>query len=395
MRKKAAAALTAIMCALLSGCTGSPFEDFREIDQLEPIQTVGIDSGGGLITATAASSDRENTVVMKNSSVTLSRALSEMQNYTNKKYIFYDHNENLLIGEDAAREGIAPFLEYVERDAHMRLSTKLYIVKDGTAEDIISEAGSENGGIGSLLQSLEKDVRLMSESYVFGCGEAAEMMEEDGCALAAAIMHISGENTIRGGSESTVMSAGYAVFKDGKLIRFIDRYHAHAVNLLINKMGGDIVEIDDGEGGFASIRLTRSRAKYSAEFDADGSLKKLFVNIDMTGNIEELQERLNIADPAVIDRLERSLEAMEKFRVEYILSLSRQLRADFCKIGRKINMKYPIRFSRIADDWNDQLAEAEVEVEIKAKIMRTYDVGLSPAGAWRKGDNGGQGQGQP
>ncbi|MBP5166027.1 MAG: hypothetical protein ILP09_02055, partial [Oscillospiraceae bacterium] len=225
MKRLAALLITAAALMPVTGCSGKMlFDDLREIDQLEIIQTLGVDSSGGLLTATAASSDTERGVILKNRSATLSRAMSEMQSYTNKKYIFYGHTENLLIGQKAAEEGIDVFLDYMERSPDMRLSTKLYIVKDATAEQMISEAGRENGGIGSLLESLEKDVQLLSESYVFDCGDVAEMIAEDGCGIAAAIMLTPGENLLFGGSESTVTAAGYAVFKDAKLVRFIDRY---------------------------------------------------------------------------------------------------------------------------------------------------------------------------
>lgn len=394
MKRLAALLITAAALMPVTGCSGKMlFDDLREIDQLEIIQTLGVDSSGGLLTATAASSDTERGVILKNRSATLSRAMSEMQSYTNKKYIFYGHTENLLIGQKAAEEGIDVFLDYMERSPDMRLSTKLYIVKDATAEQMISEAGRENGGIGSLLESLEKDVQLLSESYVFDCGDVAEMIAEDGCGIAAAIMLTPGENLLFGGSESTVTAAGYAVFKDAKLVRFIDRYFAHGVNLLIGKMEGDIAEVDDGEGGFAAVRLTHSAVRFSASFASDGSIEKITADINVKGDLEQLQNPLDIYDPAVTDRLESSLGAMERYRAEHVMELMKELEADFCKIGVRLSMKYPVKFSRIAGDWPRQLAAAETEVRVKAEIMRTYEAGLSPIGAWRE-DNG-EGQRQP
>jgi spore germination protein KC len=394
MRKAAVIVMLAALMTPAAGCAGKPlFDELREIDQLELIRTVGVDSSDGLVTATAASWDTERAVILKNRSVTLSRALSEMQSYTNKKYIFYGHTENLLIGQKAAEEGIDVCLDFIERSPDMRLSTKLYIVRDTTAERMISEAGKESGGIGSLLESLEKDVQLLSESYVFNCGDVAEMIAEDGCALAAAIMLTPGENMLRGGSESTVTAAGYAVFRDAELVRFIDRYYAHGVNLLTDRMEGDIAEVDDGEGGFAAIRLTHSDVRFSARFTPDGNIGAITADINVKGNLEQLQNPLDIYDPAVTERLESALEAMEKYRAEYVMELMKELEADFCRIGRRLEMRYPVRFSRIAGDWPRQLAGAETEVRVNAEILRTYEAGLSPVEAWRRED--GEGQRQP
>lgn len=375
---------TGAVLLLLTGCSGKIlFEDYREIDQMELIQTVGVDKSGDLITATAASSDMGGMIVLKNTSATISRALREMQNYTSKKYVFYGHTKDFVLGEEAARDGLDLYMEYMERGVELRLDTKLYVVKDGTAEQIISEAGVEEGGIGNLLQSVERDVELLSESYVFGCGEVAEMISEDGCGLVAAIMHINEEDIVQGGSESTVFSAGYAVFKDARLQCFIDRYFAHGVNLLIGKMGGDIIEVPDGEGSVTALRLTDSGVDYSAQFE-NGELKKIIIDVKVHGNIDELKNRINIYDDAVIKRLEKGLAETEKYRIENVVGLSRGMKADFCKIWKKIAMKYPIKFSKIENEWIEQFCRADVEVKVEGKIIRTYDVGLSPIGGWRE-----------
>ena len=169
--------LLVLVLVLLGGCGRRwIYSDYREIDQLELIQALGLDADGSLFAATAS---------------TVSRAMRQMQDYTSRKYIFFGHTAHLLLGEAAAERGIRPCLEHMERNAEMRLNTFLYIVREGTARELITETGREGEGIVPLLVSLEKDVQLMNESHVFTCGEVEESMAEGGSALAAAMSSLT------------------------------------------------------------------------------------------------------------------------------------------------------------------------------------------------------------
>ena len=98
--------------------------------------------------------------------------------------------------EAAAERGLEPWLEHMERSVEMRLNTFLYVVREGTAQEAVAATGKEGEGVVALLTSLEKDVQLMNESHVFTCGEVAERLAEEGCALAAAISLVEQEDIL-------------------------------------------------------------------------------------------------------------------------------------------------------------------------------------------------------
>ncbi len=108
--KRLAVLLISALLLMLGGCkSGMLYADMREIDQLELIQTVGLDASDSEVRATAASGMRVgggSPTVLENTSPTAARAMRLMQNYSSKKYIFYGHVRYLLVGEDAAREGL-------------------------------------------------------------------------------------------------------------------------------------------------------------------------------------------------------------------------------------------------------------------------------------------------
>lgn len=370
--KKLAVSLLAALLLMLGGCkSGMLYADMREIDQLELIQTVGLDAAADGVTATAASGMRVgggSPTILENTSPTAARAMRLMQNYSSKKYIFYGHVRYLLVGEDAAREGLGRYLDYVERSVELRLSTGLLIVRGGTANGLIRLTSTESESTAELLASLEKDVRLMSESRVGSCGEAAESLAEGGTALVAAVRPERGEDGWR------IASAGYAVFKEGRLAAYIDTDTARAVNLLTGEVEGDVTELEDDRGELAALRVTSGKSSFEADFSG-GELVRFRVKACVTANIEELREGADPYDPDELADLESKLAALEAARIERALCIMRELGCDYLGIGAKLRLAHPLKADRLGGSLSESIVGAETEVRVEAKIERTYDLG--------------------
>ena len=371
-------ALGLTLC-LLGGCGGRwIYSDYREIDQLELIQALGLDAAGGLVTATASTAGQgEGPVVLRSSALSVSRALRKMQDYTSRKYIFFGHTGHLLLGEAAAAEGVQPWLEHMARNVEMRLNTFLYIVRGGTAEACITAAGREGEGIVPLLTSLEKDVQLMNESHVFTCGEAAEALAEWGSTLAAAISLTEQEDILAGESSTTICTRGYAILKAGRLAGYLDPELARGANLLMGLGGEDILEVPDGAGGWAALRLTGSRVRYAPEFSG-GELAALGIRVELECSLDELPGPADTWEEETLDLLERGAAELELERIRRVLDFSRALEADFCGIGRWVRQARPLAWARMPRPWPEVFPGLPLEVEVTCRLGRTGDPGLSP-----------------
>ena len=368
-----------ILLCLLTGCGGHwIYSDYREIDQLELIRALGLDRRDGLITATASTGPigEEEPMVITCSAATVTRALRQMQDHTSRRYIFFGHTRHLLLGEDAARQGVDLYLEHVERSVEMRLNTLLYVVCGGTAEELISAAGKEGEGVVALLDSLEKDVQLMSESHVFTCGEVAEMLAERGCGLAAAVSLVRQEDVPVGGKPVSVRAEGYAVLKDRRLAGYLDGELARGANLLMEETGEDVLEVPDGMGGWAALRLKGSKASYAPEF-RDGELRSLRIRVELRCGLEDVQDPLDLYDGDAVLLLEREAETLELGRVCRVLELSREMEADFCGLGDRVRRKAPWRFSRMTGTWEACFPTLPIEVTVACRLTGTYDAGES------------------
>ncbi len=377
--------VVSLVLLLLTGCGGRwIYSDYREIDQMELIQVLGADEEQGRITVTASTGGPEEPVVLRSTSLSMSRAMRQMQDYTSRKYIFFGHTAHLLLGETAAEQGVEKYLEHIERSAEMRLNTFFYVVRDGTAQEAVSSAGQEGDGIADLLTSLEKDVQLMSESHVFTCGETAEMLAEQGCCLAAAVSLVKQEGILAGEDPVTLAAAGYAILKEGRLAGYLDPDLARGANLLMGLKGEDFLEVPDGAGSWAALRLVRSRVFCLPEY-GEGELTSLLIRVEVDCSLDELRAPADPQSSETLEKLAFGAEELELDRIRRVLERSRALETDFCGIGQRVRARRPAAFDGMSVSWEGRFPELPLEVQVECRILRTRDGNGSSLTGWRKG----------
>ena len=368
---------TILLCITLGGCSGKGYEDMREIESFEIIRTLGVDYEDGMYTLTAASGSAGGgeVAVLTSRSVTIARALQKMQNYSTKKYIFFGHTANYLVGEAAAEHDLSACLEYVERGFDMRLDTNLFIVRGGTAKDAIAGASEKGEGVTEHLLALEKDVQILSENHIVDCGEAAEELAADGCAAITAVSLWENENVPLGEGKKGVQVVGSAIIKDGRLVGWADVDTARGITLLTNRFVSDAAELPDGRGSYMAVEMSEGETEYFARFSGD-RIEKIIIRIKLQGNISEMESPADIYDERVISEIERVLAENEVERIVNVIDLSRRLDADFLELERELELKYPRQLRRVL---GTDIEDCEMEINVEVEVKGSYELGVSPA----------------
>ena len=112
MRKKLVVALITI-CILpsLAGCgrSGTIYSNYREVEQLQLIRAVGVDSESGDVRLTISSvelGEEGNSMLLSRSGTSLELAANSLQDYAAGQELFYDHTQYFLFGQAAAEDGV-------------------------------------------------------------------------------------------------------------------------------------------------------------------------------------------------------------------------------------------------------------------------------------------------
>lgn len=359
-----------------SGCTatGSIWANYREIEQLQLIQTIGIDAEDGgvrLSISTGKPMEDEKPVRMAQTAPSLQIAMRRLQDSAASAALFYGHTRYVIVGQDAAEAGIAPYLDFVERDADMRLSAPMFIVYDATAEQAVMNTGDDKVDITESLNAMEVDVSRQGNGHAFTCAEIAQALASSGSALACAAVCAPSEEEDAG---DTVLPYGYAILKDGRLIDFLNGDPVMGVNLLLNLGGNSDILLKNVEGSAVTVALDRSKAGFSPVWNDDGSLQRVEVTITAHAAITELAQPQRISDAAYLEQLDQALADTIRSWVEEILSRSQKLDADFLGIGQQIATQSPNKWAKIQSDWQTLLPETEFLISVTGSIERTFDL---------------------
>lgn len=360
----------------VSGCgrSGSIWANYREIEQLQLVQTLGIDAENGgarLSISTGKPLEDDKPVRITQTAPSLQIAMSRLQDYAASAELFYAHTSYVVVGQDAATAGVAPYLDFVERDADMRLSAPMFIVYDTTAEHAVTSAGGDKADITENLRAMQQDISRQGNGHAFTCAEIAQSLACSGSALACGIVCVPSEEEDAG---DTVLPYGYAILKDGKLAGFLHGDPVPGVNLLLNLGGHSDILLEPVEGSPVTVTLDRSKADISPVWNDDGSLQCVEVTVTAHAAITELAQPQRISDAAYLNQLDQALADTIRGWVEVILSQSQTLGADFLGVGQQIAEKSPNKWAKIRADWPNILPETEFCISVTGLIERTFDL---------------------
>ena len=135
-----------ILCLLLTGCSGLPTA--REMGDMALLRTLGVDPSPAGVAVTGSTGPRakglqgdgEPALTLSADRPSLSAACLAMQGQSDS-FVFFGYVDQLLVGEELAKEGVRPVLDYFSRDAELGLGAQLWLVRGASARDALSAGG--------------------------------------------------------------------------------------------------------------------------------------------------------------------------------------------------------------------------------------------------------------
>lgn len=372
------------LCPVLSGC-GSLHSSYRELESMLVVQTLGVDLSSDGVTVSLASAaegeEREGPMRLKCGGGSISQAIERLRDLSYEQELFCAHTGQVLIGESAARRSLQPFIAYICRNSDIRIDVPLFIVQQGSAEDLVINAGSRDKGISEILQAVIKDLDNRGRCRVFTAAECVESLERcGGCLICALRDTPAAESDSSPGSDSengeghTAAVCGYAVIKDGVLVDFIDEDGALGVSFLINDVGICDVPVSDRFGRSATLEISSGDCQIVPIWGSDGKLRRMQFNCDVNASLLEMENDNFLSDGEYAEYLSAQLEAELAERIEQVLSLSQELECDFLGLAVAAERASPLNFRRLGSDFASLLPDLELEVSVSAKIDHTNDI---------------------
>ena len=374
------AALAAL--ALLSGCASLLHP--RLVEDLQLIQTIGFDGGIGDMTVSVSSGEASEDAVsaqLAARGASIQTAVQRLQDFSPREELFFAHIRYAAVGEDCARGGITPILDYFERGTQTQLSVPLFVVKGESAYTLVAANGGENE-ITAALSSLEADTKRQGSAHCFTVLEIASRLNRSGAALACAIAPTAPERSVPEAEDGATLAleAGYAVFRGETLCGFLDTDAALGADLLLGFAPQASYVLPDGSGGTVTVQLHTAKASLSPVrnggetvqlhtataslspvWDEEGAALQIAVRV-RAGVTES--SGADTADAEMLARLEDGLSRAVAAQIEAAAEASKALDADFLELWRVL--------PEVKDE--GVLASLRTLVQTESVLERSYDI---------------------
>lgn len=420
--------MTALSLALLPGC--GIYANYREVEELLVLQTMGLDyMPGGVhlsLSAAAESSPGTGPVRLEGRGGSITDAIDRARGSSFEQELFFSNIDSLLIGQKAAETGVGELLSYVCQSPVLRVDIPMYIVKNGTAADCVRLAGDSRSSITDILQGIQDSLEKRGESRIFTASEVISSLLRHGSALVCTLELSPSSQNSTGGSRSgegsqngaeapmpeggeiagdsgpqqeeqsrisgespespppspapssadslTAAISGFAVLRDKRLCAMIGPEQALGVGLLIDHPGVVDLEIKDAEGKDVTVQVNGGGCRLWPVWGAEGRLRYLDIRVDVLATVLEIDGQGDLSEEGYADYLTAELEKAVSEQVNAVLALSKELEADFLGLGSRVELRSPVMYRALGDDFARLLPEIEMRVTVSGQLSHTNDI---------------------
>ncbi|MEL7568447.1 MAG: Ger(x)C family spore germination protein [Dehalobacterium sp.] len=300
--------------------------------------------------------------------------------------LFWPHTKVFVIGEKLAREGLAPILDWIDRDAEPRRLTKLLITR-GQAKDIMEVESELEKLPAFFLENLVRVSNSTSTAVDVRIHDFLKMMTSEGRDPFASNIELKGGaeigqtgNEEDSGGKKQAMLTGAAVFRKDRLVGWLDGYETRGLLWVLGKVESGIIIVPSPltEEEKVSLEIIRVSSKIKAKI-AENGLPTITVEIQEEGNLGEQMSLVDLTKPENWASLEKSQAAAIEKEVKIALRTAQsKLGVDIFGFGETVHRAYPKVWQELKDRWRQVYPTVEVEVKVSAKLRRT-GVGTKPS----------------
>ena len=369
MRRALAVMLSLLVFLPVSGCTLSVYNNYRELERLQVIETVGFDAAeDGGVTLSISASGREP-VRASASAQSVTEAMQELQDRSRSDELFFSGTGCILLGEAAAAE-TSRWLELIARSESLRLDTPLFIVRSGEASELVTEAGGQESDITQIMQALMHYAEKSGPARIYTCADAARALIENGAALTGAVRE--GEDASKEGSLTAELD-GYAILGgEGRLMGYIDGEDALGVGLYCGEPGRAALTLSEG------VTVELAGGELVPAWGEDGSITALEARVSVDAIVLEALPGLELGSDEAREAIERELAGRAGGWIYNILSKSVSLGLDFLGLGRRLERGDPERWHAMSSPWSSMLPELEISVTAGAELLNIREFAGAP-----------------
>lgn len=366
----------------LTGCWSS-----KELNAIAIATAIGIDKSdeGYLLTvqiinpgeiASKTPTTRTSVTTYRTVGETLFQAFRRLTVEAPRK-VYFSHVQKVVFGEEMAKSGILDPLDFLSRDHEMRTDFLLVIAKNTTADKLLNVlTPMDKIPATKMVSSLEMSEKNWAPTHAIKLDDLINTMTSDGHESILTGIFIKGDpeigmdisNVEKVDPPTTIQIDHIGVFKEDKLIGWLNEDESKGVNYINNNVKSTIVNVPCN-GGHTSIELIETKTSLNATVNSHTPI--ITVKVQAEGNVGDVECKIDLTNPDTITTLEQKLEQDIKSKMESTVETAQNdFNSDIFGFGELLHRSNPREWREMKGNWNEEFKNVIVKYDVHASIKR-------------------------
>lgn len=364
--------LLVFVCLLLTGCY-----DYKELNTLAILSATSIDYQDGEFMVTAQEINPQapdkTAVIQAPFFIYTGTGKSLQEAYrsitmTSSKFLYSHHLQLLLISENVAKEKLSEIIDFYLRNPAIRTEFNVIIYKNKNPLEIITPITDISAA--AIMNTITTNTKYLGTSKLMTFNELVDNYLNENQELVVPAMDVI-NNSDEGESiknvESSIVKENYqlenlAVFKNNKLLGYLNKEEALAYNYLKNNIQNSVLSYECREDEYITLEIVSSKAGIKTK---DTIIE---INLELQGNINEANCQIDLSKEKNIENIQKDVaKQFDKKTMTNIKSVIKKYDSDiwgFLDIIYKSNYN---EYKKIKSD-SDYLSKLDIVVNSKVKI---------------------------
>ena len=389
----------------LIGCS-SLYSNYREAEQLLLIEAIGVDAsptGVRLTLAPAAASEQRDTPpLIQAQGLTLAAAFQQARNLCTEKELFFSPVNAVLVGREAADAHIEEILSYICQSPFLRSNLPVYILRDISASQCMEQLMNARQSAADQLQGITSQLRAHGPVQCYSASDLLCSHLRRDSSLACALVLTSAETqdsdtkpeqspsetaSMTGSSDAaqtgetspapqakSLAVSGYGIFREGRLLRFLNADQSLGASLLLNRLGVSSISVTDPHGNPAVLELSDCSCSILPVWSREGQLTRLDVAVSLSCSAAQLEQGGDLTDAEYSSALTSILDAYVADCIGEVLRISSRSQSDFLSLSSSVEQDAPLLFRHLEGSFPQLLSQTEFHIAVHSQLIHANDL---------------------
>lgn len=359
--------------------------NYKELNDLAITSAIGIDKSdnGYKVTAQVVNTQKEGTdnnsssdpkiIIYEHTSKTVQEAVRYMV-LESPKRLYPNHMQVIIISEDVAKDGILESLDLFFRDSELQKNFYVLISKDVSANQILKTLTPADSIVSSnIKKSLESDSSYLGITELVTYDELINTYLNPNKEISLPSVTLKGkmkgsdkiDNIEQSDSSTKVVLSQMAIFKDDKMIGYLDDKQSIALSFIKGKINNTIIKYKCN-GGYVVVETTNSKS--SINVDNKGNFR---IKISGDAAINEVSCDINLENDNSISKINKQVNKEIKKNVNNTIKyVKNNYNSD---IFNFLDILYKNQYSlykKISNDWyKGKFKDSKIDIDVDIKVI--------------------------